>query len=935
MMKEPQGQGENTVYRSILLVVLLLPAQLPAQTGPLLDETFTDPALPVWTRQPADFAGIKVANKEAVLQAGDRWAYLLTRAEHEHVEAAVTFTIQQPAKQFRYFGESWSVWPDPTWSDQGYETALLLRAGKDRAYRIQLSQRYQDLALVKYPDGGYLQAVPCAVKVGQAHQLVVTLQGNELRVRVDGQDKIRYQDDLLPLERGQLGIGASSGARVAFSHVVLKALPAPAQGKPRDKHAANFSTRTWLGGRPWVFDGNEPILLLPYEIKHKPTYSTQNITNVKLRPGYKPQLSWNGHWDIANQGAFPEGGSKPGPVETKGGGATLTASWSGRQHQDRFSTFTTMTIGYDDKRATYTYDVDSSLEVLSGEPFNFRYGFDFEHHTPLDPFRWQYLIVRRQGDVLEHRPVAPFDPGPMYDLQTKGGLRVWYGRHNEKMVVAPAVEYDIDDPGKRKLNTAVCAAFYDTGVSYDSETAKAGTRLQVKYRYTGYPADEAERLFRQSTIHDRPTMNPQQHFIFADEWPKLTFSQFVRLSEPWWPGRRPFLSGHNQRPTYELAQDTGVGSGFAMKLGPLAWGSASLPVSGPLTPGRWCVTAQCKASNAHGPGGRIEVGLTQARTREVLKTSVHHVGNGTFAWKPVGFVFDVPANAAGLTLTLGNGGTGEIYFAEVEFKPLPEGASLPAGVAASPAPSLTPKVPVPEGALADYRMEEGRGLHVHNTARGLLGLLELANLSWVVEDGKPALRFADNPEGRKDYPRLGSMDLTYFRHSGYQDKQTVPVAIVGHHGGGFELKAFTVASWIKPADRMPGGGGDIVGLGARRFILRLQGAKAPYKLAAALNVNDSFVSPASLEAGRWYHVALTGEPTEGHKWRVRLFLDGKQVIEGVSQKLDAPIAIPPSLILGAELFYLHSAYYRGLIGHTTVFGRALPAEEITRLASSP
>lgn len=924
------------MVRSILLLVLLLaPGQLPAQTRPLLDEAFTDPALPAWTRQPAEFAGITVVNKEAVLQASERWAYLLTRTDHEQVEAAVTFTIQQPAKQFRYFGETWSVWPDPTWSDQGYEAAFLLRAGKDRAYRIQLSQRYQDVALVKYPDGGYLQAVPCAVKVGQPHQVVVAVQGNEVRVRVDGQDKIHYQDDLLPLESGRFGIGASSGARVAFSRVVLKELPAPGPSKPRGQHVPAFSTRTWLGGRPWVFDGKEPILLLPYEIKHKPTYSTQNITNVKLRPGYKPQLSWNGHWDIANQGAFLEGGSKPGPVETRGGGATLTASWSGRHHQDRFATDTLMTIAYDARRAAYTYDVESSLEVRSGEPFHFRYGYDFEHHTPLDPFRWQYLVVRRQGDVLEHRPVAPFDPGPMMNVQAARGLRLWYGRHNEKMVVAPAVEYDIADSGQRQLNTAVCAAFYDTAVSFAPETAREGTRVQVKYRYTGYPADEAERLFQQSKLHDSPTLNPQQHFIFADEWPKQTFRQFVRLSEPWWPGRRPFLSGHNQRPTYELAQDTGVGSGFAMKLGPLAWGSASLPVPDPLPPGRWCLTAQCKASNVHGPGGRIEVGFTRAGTNEVLKKTIHHVGNGTFGWKPVGFVFEVPAGAAGLTLGLGNGGSGEVYFAEVEFKPLAEGAPLPAGVAASPAPESVPTVPVPRGALADYRMDEGRGQHVHDSARGPLGLLETANLSWVVEEGRPALRFADNPEGRKDYPRLGKMDLQYFRHPGYLDKQAVPAAIAGHHGGGFDLKAFTVASWIKPAEQMPRGRGDLVGLGARRFILHLQGQKAPYKLAATLNVNDSFVSTAQLEANRWYHVALTGEPSESNKWRVRLFLDGRQVLEEVSKKLDAPAVIPPSLILGAELFYLHDGYYRGLIGHTTVFGRTLGAEEVARLASSP
>jgi len=128
-----------------------------------------------------------------------------------------------------------------------------------------------------------------------------------------------------------------------------------------------------------------------------------------------------------------------------------------------------------------------------------------------------------------------------------------------------------------------------------------------------------------------------------------------------------------------------------------------------------------------------------------------------------------------------------------------------------------------------------------------------------------------------------------------------------------------------------GGAGDIAGLGARRVILRLEGQKAPYRLAANLNVNDRFSSSTRLEADRWYYVALTGEPTPESKFCVRLFLDGKQVQEGVTQKLEAPLSIPPSLILGAELFYMHDAYYRGLIGRTTVYNRTLTADEIAAL----
>jgi len=36
--------------------------------------------------------------------------------------------------------------------------------------------------------------------------------------------------------------------------------------------------------------------------------------------------------------------------------------------------------------------------------------------------------------------------------------------------------------------------------------------------------------------------------------------------------------------------------------------------------------------------------------------------------------------------------------------------------------------------------------------------------------------------------------------------------------------------------------------------------------------------------------------------------------------------------VGAEIFYVHDAYYRGLIGRTLAFDRAVPPAEIASLA---
>jgi len=887
-------------FRLACLTLLLVVGSLPATDLTTWDHTFSSAT---------------VETNKATLTS-EKWAFLRDKIEASDIALSADITHLTAAKNQRYFGVSWSVWPDWSVPDGGFDAGLLLRGGESSGYRIQLSHKYQEVTLVKYPDGGYLRSVRCEIPLNKKIKVIATCRGSQISVSVNDKEVLNCIDTMLILKKGRYGVGIANGAKATFENVsvteLLKKREIPA------KHVPNFSTRKWLGNRLWVFDGAEPILLLPSAGE---TY----LNNAKLQPGYRPMLSWNGHWDIANQGAFPDGTNKSTEPKVSGGGATLTATWSARQTKDGFRTDTTLVVGFDAKRGTYTYDVESELEVLDKQGFHFRYGYDFEHHTPLDPFRWQYLVVRRDNGVLSRRPVYPVDPGTMNDVEKTDGLRLWYGRHLEDMVVAPAVEYHLSAAERRPLHTAVCAAFYDTGVSLAAETAKVGSKVQVKYRYTGYPADEAKKLFEQSSVYPSPMLDPKHHYIFADEWPKLTFSQFVPMSETWIYGRTPFMTAHNSRPTYELAK--GPNNNHAIKLGPASYARARLnKATTPLPKGQTLVTAQVKLDNVHGPGGRIELYVVDPKSGKVLREITHYLGNGSHDWKKITFATDVLSEAPALELGLGNAGTGDVYVTDLEFAASDKNADPPASTPA--------KIDAaPTGAIADYRFGEGKGLFVYDYARGPFGLLELANLDWTKDEGRAALKFADNTTGRKEYPRSRSLDRGYFSHASYQDKLTTPVASAGFHGGGFELKAFTISTWVKPGESMPDGRGDVVGLGARRFIVSLTGKKAPYTLSAYFNVNDAFHSPAKLDANKWHHIALTAEPTAEKKWRARLYLDGKLMHEATTVKMDAPTTIPPSLVLGTELFYFHSSYYRGLIGKTLVFDKTLTAQEIAELAN--
>jgi hypothetical protein len=821
-----------------------------------------------------------------------------------------------------------------------------LRGSEDvsSGYRVQLSSKYQEVALVRFPDGGYVRSVPCVIKSQTPIKLRIKAAGSVIRVFVDDKELIHYVDRLEPqIESGRIGIGASSAARVSWTDFSIREVDAesvPALAL----HRLRLTYRKWLGGRMFVFDDNEPILQLHHE--QDPSMF------AKLRPGLKPLLTFDSHWGLENQGAYKEASATWIAPEVSGSGDSVTAKWSARHVKERYTTHSSLVVGYDSGRNCYTYDIASELEMLPGEPFQFRYGFDFEHHTPLDPFRWQYLLIRDGDGKLTYRPLSPFDPGTLNNIKSYHGLRVWHGRTGDLHRVSPAVEYQIqpewinvqDDQGNRstrRLNTAVCAAFYDTGVSFEAVTAKPGDKIRVQYRYTGYPAEETTELFATAQVQDNPRIDPKHHFVFLrDQWPTVHFDDALAMDKPWWGGR-PLMSGHNARPAYNFVKD---GEQAVLRLGPVSYAAAAV---GPekIEPGRYVVSARIKSVNAHGPGGRIELlmlkkadpnGNSYVRwdAGNIVGEQTRYFGRGSFDWRVVSFVANVPGEATGLALGLGNAGTGEVLVSEVKIEHL--GDRQPPAETLSSEPSTEQTV---QDALWDLRMKEGQGLHVYNYGTSTYRTLELANIDWVEDEGKPAIRFAENPVGRADFPPLGILDQNLrnpYHRQNYEPVSHGAFAIGGHHGGGESLKGLTLAAWIKPAAEMGksahGGKGDIIGYGARRFILGLNGHTAPYSLVGRINNNDRIESRVKLDANRWSHVAMTCT-SSGDNWQIQLYVDGHEVGSGLAKSLPVSSTVPDSLVLGAELFYLHDAYYRGLMSDVLVIARSMNRDEVRSLAA--
>jgi hypothetical protein len=892
-----------------------------------------DPDFKTWVREPREFAGASIEGGRVVLSS-DPWSSLLSPAPVEDVEASLTFTVLEAAKKTNYLTlKDWGVWTDFGVSDEGYELGVLLRHGPQGGYRVQVSAKFQEIALLSYPKGSFLRVATSKINLNASHELRVSIQGDRISVHLDGEEKFTYTEECVPRGKGAFGLSASSGGRVAVEKLRLTSLPKGPSPKPAP-HVARFSAREWRE-RQWIFDGQEPILQL-FHSNEMPVHS-----NVKLKPGFRPMLIMQIHWNPNSPSDYREEVqtlSRPRCVPKEG---RLEVTWEGKHPQGLFGSRTVMTVGYDGARGMYTYDFDRTLEMAPGKEFNFHHGLSFEHHDATDPFAWKYMVFKREDGNVYYRPLCHyFDPGGVPDAAMNKGFRAWVGRIDGPDLVSPAVEYEAPTATfpTGSASFAVCAWGYDTGIGFPGRTLKGGDKIRVKYRYTGVPAEEMKAKLAQAKIYPLPRLDPRRHMIFAKGWPKLDFSKFAALSEWWAYGSNPWQNAHNGLPSYSLETKSGYGSGHAIKFGALARAEACLDSPGPLRKGRYAVIAHAKGNHLYGPGAFIQVwrmkghtGDGYAGTGTVLGKEVHYLGNGTFDWKRVGFVTELAQDTPAIAISIGNAGTGEVLFGDLEILPLKDGEAVPAGISSKANPTAGDYPAPPAGALADYRMEEGRGSFVFDAA-GSLGPLELANVAWTTDDGRPALKFADNPSGRQDYVPQGAFALHHFKGLEASPRTPDPrrqaLAIAGIGGGQTLLKSWSVTVDVKPDAKMEPEA-DILGFGSRAFKLVLKRAPGGYLLGARLNYAEQHWTDAVVRPDVWSRITVTGDAKPGEKARLRFYLDGKPVKESLSAQF-GEISVHPPLILGSEIFYLDHGFYRGLLGRVTIYGRALTPAEVGR-----
>ena len=162
--------------------------------------------------------------------------------------------------------------------------------------------------------------------------------------------------------------------------------------------------------------------------------ATSTINNVKLRPGYKPQLSWNSHWDIANQGASPTARTSRRRHDVTGGGKTLTATWTAPAGQGplRHADDADRRLRRDARHLHLRRRQRAGGAGRRAVPLPLRLRLRAPHAARSVPL----AVPGRAARGRRARTTGPSTrsiPGRRTTWRRNGGLRVWYGRHGETM----------------------------------------------------------------------------------------------------------------------------------------------------------------------------------------------------------------------------------------------------------------------------------------------------------------------------------------------------------------------------------------------------------------------------------------------------------------------------------------------------------------------
>ncbi|MHB9132860.1 MAG: LamG-like jellyroll fold domain-containing protein [Armatimonadota bacterium] len=772
----------------------------------------------------------------------------------------------------------------------GYEAGLALRKQGDNLYRVMFSTPYKEVMLWS-TRGGFLQVVPCPLEVGKTYQVSATAQGAHLTVSIDGKPVIDYWDRTIPQLTGSMALALHEGA-ASFSNVAITSLPASKAVAPA--HKAEFHFLQWKGER-WAWDGNEPIFLLRND---------SNGHEVKLAPGYQPQMVVYWHW--LNYGDENFYADKMKEINVKAEGEKLHFEVIATDNKEKtwLTSRTDVTVVYDAAQHRYIYDHVSDLVIPEGHTLRLNHPLEFTdpcihgHVGSASPrtVEWKtphpWSVYKHESGKLykhphNHNTWYPGFAKPAWQeargnyLDPKDGFWAVVG----DPVVNPVFSIQDSSVKDSRFYTELCGWAFDVHMRWwpvkPGGTLKADT-YTVKWRMTSVDGKQSDKWLADASL--LAVENPDAKLlVYTGGIGHLErFDQTVKWASPFYTypwgdaGLQDTTTGHDDKTSLKL-------DGPRMAQTMVGGSVYSDPV---LEKTQYEVTAWVKTKDVQGEGPGLIFG---GQPYFPLIT-------GTTDWQKIGFACSPNQPLHTVPLAVANSGSGTVWFDDLLIRPLKKDEKPVAPIAAAPKPVNNPE------AVLDQLLAWSTKSEMKDPGRTLLDLSKHGNhgrlegtATFVDDNGKRALEL----EADKGYAQ----------------------------GGNFIFKSpqsFTI--WVKPG-KLVNDWNMIATGGAwnRAWMIFLYYKQAPYSIDFRPWGTRIFVDGV-VPQDKWTHIAAVDDGK-----MITLYVNGEKVKDGKSSG-GTWAAVEGPLVLGTWVYYEKPrSSYTGRLAGAIYWNKALDAAAVKAL----
>lgn len=899
--------------------------------------------------------------KAIIGENNKNWSYLFFDKHIPQNQAIETeFIILNPCRRKEPVFPDWFRYTIQR-DDPGYDLCVVGRyfgssLTESWWYRIQISYAYQEIVLHK-GNGGYIKVVPIKVEIGKPIKIKMEIIDNRIIAYYNDKKVIEYEDKVAPIigEGAKWGVGVYE-SKVKFNSIKISDFSKKIISKlPERKY--KFSFKEWHG-RKWVFCDDEPIAQFIEKVGR--------LGEMKLLPGYQPQLK--ALIVSCNNNQRPGIVEKIEPIGKTENAEKIRVKVQGYIKDPAAKIENIIEIGYDKEKGTYYYNFeftgildknDPKFQNVNSITWNYLFPYNnalnaWHNYPPSEkndflflnapdlpkeiirtdnniysmytweifygedgvlyrvPVRkdWDYNVPFKFRTRLYHSPVSEFRPSCEYGKIFIRGIHP---------VCNPCIQFLTKDI-KFKFACSTCAFSHENwfGWVFDRNDPLKNSEIKANFKFFGILPEEMNKIFKKTKLPPLPQVNLTKVF-YKKGTNYFRPEQLNSVSEPC--QNRVWLGA------YDVDKDTGYDDKYSLILEQMGWVEFK-PIRqdsglfGYIPSEKYLLSFMIKTYNLYGKG--IYVDITRGKETKRYYLDLY----GTNDWQKIGVVTDMFSKKGDGKIKIMVDGTGKVWIDNVEIRPLGKDEKISNRILQRVKSDLPESKKTLKDVIFDFRMEEKEGNFIYNY--GEFGnYMELSNVEWKTDSGINAIVFSDENKGKKPFT-YG--DIIYTNLGFARDKKDV---VFGLARGNFSsLKDFTICTAIKPGKMMYPShwlGSIFIGFGGRSVELALKGKKPPYLLGVNLGFHEFIWTEAEIEPNKWYHIVFVGETQKDKKMKFSFYLNGKLIKEKISDKITSPMKFYPFVILGAEIYYLHEGFYRGLIGPLIVYKKALSSKEIEEL----